>query len=483
MIKKILYPFHLFLSRYLDIFAMLFLIMNAVIWYLNDSNMDVTKYRLFQQMSYVLLAIALTNFYRFDLKSFVKDNLFFLAIFALGLYNASSIIVDFNGYSIDMGLRSKELILEAFPTFLIILVSFRLVHKNAFIVGLISLLGLMVFYQSLAIGNKHFGLKVFEGITLVVSAGRHQAILNNPNVLGEYAFIGIYASFFIAMITKPFVLKIIALLPIPILGYGLILSGSRTALFMIIILYIMINVYLAYFRKASKIIILLGNLLLLSGIVLISLGFFSNYIEMIRDEISFSGRDTIWINTFKIINDNLIKGVGYNNFTFVYNELFYSVTSPHNMLLGITAELGILGLLLVIGWFIYSIVKNHNAIIKNKGKEENTYLILFNVFYITFFIGQMTEASFLKFSTIFPLFLMIQAFNQNIISEYGEEPNLLLNWFLMGVSFIALFIFFGSYLKSISDLYLYGILVTSLMVIIYDVVTSIERLFKDPLTD
>src|SRR5574344_527785 len=103
MIKKILYPFHLFLSRYLDIFAMLFLIMNAVIWYLNDSNMDVTKYRLFQQMSYVLLAIALTNFYRFDLKSFVKDNLFFLAIFALGLYNASSIIVDFNGYSLDMG--------------------------------------------------------------------------------------------------------------------------------------------------------------------------------------------------------------------------------------------------------------------------------------------------------------------------------------------------------------------------------------------
>ncbi|CCV65145.1 integral membrane protein, predicted O-antigen ligase-related protein (the O-antigen, a lipopolysaccharide is present in the outer membrane in gram-negative bacteria) [Paracholeplasma brassicae] len=420
-VKKSLLGLRFFASRFLDIFSVLFLILNFIIWHLNNKELDISKYRLYHQGIQLLFAVVLINFDKFNPKKFIKDNLIFILITILGLYNSLNIVIDFNGQSVDMGMRSFELMLEAFPSFILIIVAYRMANRRAFVTGLSIVLVLILGYALLAIGQDQFNLNTFFGQVITSSGNRHQSILNNSNVLGEYAFIGIFISFFLSFLISPLWLKLVILLPVPILGHVMVLSGSRTGLFMTASYYAVINLYYKYFKKTSKMILMIGNLILFFSVILLIMGYLDFYVDSIRSEISLSGRDTIWFNGFKIIEQFQFSGIGYNNFTYVYNEWFGVLTSPHNMFIGMTAEFGILALGLTTVWFGVLFIRNHNQIITNVNSKFTTYLIFFNAFYLTFFIGQMTEYSLLKFSSINTLFLALQGLNFQMIELSKEK--------------------------------------------------------------
>jgi len=477
MVKKIFNYINIFLNRSLDIIAVLFLIMNFFIWYINDTDMDIAKYALYQQGIYVLLGGLLINFYRFNPRGFVRDNIFFLLIFLLGLYNSLSIIMDFNGIIVDMGKRSEELILQAFPTFLIILAAYRQVHRRAIITALAVVLVMMVGYSMLAILKEHNDLESFLIFQIIYRKNRHQSILNNPNAFGEYAFIGIFISFFLSFISDKTWLKIVCLLPFPILAYGLILSGSRTALIMVIIFYFILNIYFGLYDKKNKAFLGIGNFILAIFIIFLLTGGLPSLLERIRSDGGLSGREQIWINTLKLIDTNLIKGIGYNNFTFIYNELFNVITSSHNMLLGVTAEFGIFGLIITVCWFGYLFIRNHNSIILNKNHPLSIYLILFNVFYITFFIGQMSEHSFLKFSSINTIFLILQALNFSILEKLNKRKENALNLICIYTIVLSVFylINFGK-MRYTNNLYIYSIIC---LVVLTFIINFVEHFIKD----
>lgn len=480
MVLNIYKKIQQFLKRYLDIFAILFLVMNFVIWYLNEISIDTSKYSIYFQLIYLLLAGLLLNINRLDFPKFVKENIFFILIFIIGLYNSTSIIMEFNGIVVDMGYRSRVLLLEAMPSFLFILAAFKLVDKRAIIIGFNIIIFIVVGYSLLAILKQHFGLEKFLGIAISSTSTRHQSILNNPNVLGEYAFIGIFLSFFLSLINKKFWIKIVSLLPIPILIYGIILSGSRTALFMTLTLYLIINLYFIYYKNNSKLILIIGNIIFAIGVILVISGVFDTYIDMIRADMSLTGRDTIWMNSLKIIDENIFRGIGYNNFTYVYNELYNVLTSPHNMLIGVTTELGLLATILVVFWFVHIIIRNHNVIIQNKSNKLTTYLILFNVFYITYFIGQFTEYSFLKFSTINTLFLVLQGFNHNILSEFkNKQYNSMYNYMRLVIVLIVYLAIYNQTVQTETLFYYYMLIGLVIHAIVYMIIDFIVKVFID----
>lgn len=420
-VKKSLLGLRFFASRFLDIFSVLFLILNFIIWHLNNKDLDVTKYRLYHQGIQMLLAVVLINFDKFNPKTFVKDNLILILIIILGLYNSLDIIIDFQGIHVDMGMRSFDLMLEAFPSFLLIVIAYKMADRNAFIAGLGLVLVLILGYALLAIGHDQFNLNTFLGQTITSSGNRHQSILSNSNALGEYAFIGIFLSFFLSLLFYPLWLKLVILLPIPLLGHVIVLSGSRTGLLMTVSFYVVINLYYGYFKKNTKIILIIGNLILLFSVILLITGNLDFYVDRIRSEMSLSGRDTIWVNSLKIFDSYQFSGIGYNNFTYVYNEWYGVLTSPHNMFIGMTTEFGVLSLCLTIVWFGVLLIRNHNRIILNKDSKWTTYLIIFNAFYVTYFLGQMTEYSLLKFSTINTLFLALQGLNMQMLELRKEK--------------------------------------------------------------
>ena len=74
-----------------------------------------------------------------------------------------------------------------------------------------------------------------------------------------------------------------------------------------------------------------------------------------------SGRTEIWKAGWQIVLNNPVIGVGLGNFTAVFHRYAYAVdplvslsgSSPHNDLLGVTAELGLVGLVLFLGFLGY----------------------------------------------------------------------------------------------------------------------------------
>lgn len=453
-----------FITKYLGIISIIFLVSNFIIWYINDPSLDNTKYNIYTQGSYLLVAGLILSIKKVSFTEFVKENIFFILVFIISLFNSVNNIMEFNGIVVDMGERSIYLILEALPSFLFILGAYKVVDKKYIIIALNIVLVIVLGYVILAILKQKNILEVFLGIDIKSSGLRHQSILNNPNAFGEYAFIGIYIAFFLSFISNKTYLKILYLMPILILSYGLILSGSRTALFMTLVLYLMINLYFNYHKGKSKIVLIVGNMVLLTGVILIFEGVFDSYLDTIRADMNLTGRDTIWINSLQIINQNIFKGIGYNNFTFVYNEYYNEITSPHNMLIGITAESGLIATILVIFWFVYIIIRNHNVIIKNKDNKYITYLILFNVFYVTYFVGQLSENSLMKFSTMNTLFFVLQGFNHGLLAKVEDKSyQNYYNYLIVAVISLIYVFMFSSNQKGQANFYMYGL--TTLIVV------------------
>lgn len=470
MIRNIHSFIQKFIIKYLGIISIIFFVSNFIIWYINDLSLDDTKYNIYTQISYFLVAGLILSIKKVSITDFVKENIFFILVFIISLFNSINNIMEFNGIVVDMGERSIYLILEALPSFLFILGAYKVVDKKYIIISFNIVLVIILGYTVLAILKEKNLLEVFLGVPITSSSLRHQSILNNPNAFGEYTFIGIFICFFLSFISNKTYLKVLYLSPILILSYGLILSGSRTALFMTLVLYLMINLYFNYHKGKSKIVLIFGNIVLLIGVILVFKGVFDSYLDTIRADMNLSGRDTIWINSLQIINENIFKGIGYNNFTYVYNEYFNVITSPHNMLIGVTAEGGLIVTILVIFWFVYIIIKNHNVIIKNKDNKYITYLILFNVFYVTYFVGQLSENSLMKFSTMNTLFFVLQGFNHSVLAKIDDKNYTnYYNYLIIAIISLVYVIMFSSTLNKQANFYMYGLtilIVASLMLFI-----------------
>jgi O-antigen ligase len=435
--------FKSFAKYFRYIIAVVLLVMHFTVWHINMPELQALQSDWLQFATVMLLVGYVLTLHIVDPKEDLKSIGFILALLFVLIMNTTKLIIDLNGIEVDFGLRSETLFMDVFPSFILTILVFRHLSKCAFDIALGTIGMLFVGYASIVVYGFLNEQTTWFGFVIGSLDGRWQSILNNSNALGEYSFLGIFVIMYFLTIFKSYWSKLLVLLPAPIFLVSLILSGSRTALLLVIT---MIAVYIIYYflhTKRNKIMILLFFVGMGIVLYLIRLGIFDQLLSLIRNESSLSGRDIIWKNSMQIIEEHLIHGIGYNNFTFVYNELFGAITSPHNMLIGVFAEYGVFGFILVIGWFVYLIIKNQNAIITMPEHVDKSRLIAFNMFYIAYFVGQMTEYAFLKTGGINTLFLGMAGFNMKVLYDMRYKPKKM----RISIFIIAIFLVITYYLK------------------------------------
>lgn len=412
-------------ERYLDIIGIIFIVVNFIIWDLNTITLRDTQFSLYYLALYFVLVGIIINIKKLNILEYLSEIVLFTLLFFVLVYNSYQINMSFHGTYVDMGLRSRELIKLVFSSLFLILLLYRYINPKAFIIGLLLTTGIILFYNIVAIYGKLAKMETLFQLPLLLN-NRSQSLLDNPNALGEYAYLGCVFLFILAIISKRLSIKIITLALIPIMLGGLVLSGSRTALLMVISFYVLLLLYYPYYNRQFKNLLIISFLLIL-GFVLVDYTFHLNFIkEQLRLSDALSGRDKIWKVMMTVINENWLYGVGYNNSTFVFNESgeFSTLTSPHNLYLAVLMEMGIIPFILMVTFFIGLILSNQKLIILNKGNHKTMYLIIFNIFYVSTLIGQFFEHGLFKLSTLNTVMFMCIAFNLQIKARFDKLPKL-----------------------------------------------------------
>lgn len=398
LLKQILRVIGIIFQRYLDVIGLCFLSVNMLLFYIDhefvtDFSIEVYSFGI----TLVMIAI-IVNLVQMDLLKSLSGTAFLLLIFGMILVNSDDIVMNFSGIVVDMGDRSRELALVAFPGFLLILLVFRKISKPAFAIamGITALIALA--YAGIAIYG--FATKTTEmwGFTLVLGE-RYQSVLNNANALGELSFLGLLAVAYLIVTLKPISIRIVLAVLCLGLVLAIVLSGSRTSFIMALVLLFVLYAYFRYQDPSLKILLVVALFVILGLSAYLLFGGFPELVELLRDDLHLSGRDQIWQNLMTIIRDEGFRGIGYDNLTYVYNERFHVLTSAHNLYLGLFVETGLIGMILAILWLLSQIIWSHNRIILNPNHTDRKYLIITNAFLIAFLVGQMFEYAFLKIST------------------------------------------------------------------------------------
>ena len=211
--------------------------------------------------------------------------------------------------------------------------------------------GLLTAITLLMEGQNFYGNMIEERLSL----GRD----NDPNF---YAMTLLYAWAigYQYIYEKNKIVKIIGLFGMATLLYAIVMLGSRGGLLACIVTMIAYEIYQKHYR-------VLIMLLTIVGIIMTWLaGMFERFTLEVMMESGGAGRTDIWLVGWEMIKDNLFQGVGLHNFEVRYNE--YAVLSetgyfrglyraPHNFLIEIFAELGLIGLILYLYLYLYAIKK------------------------------------------------------------------------------------------------------------------------------
>ncbi len=157
----------------------------------------------------------------------------------------------------------------------------------------------------------------------------------------------------------------------------LILTNSRAAMFGLALCAVLFAI-LANKLKHLLIVTSLSILLLLSMPVVSGLISFG-----LRMERGTTTRDQIWKNTYDIIRENPLLGIGLGNYSAVYNEyyktgwergFFGNMANAHNIFLDFTVRLGISGFLLIICLFYLAFKEGVAAAKKAVSREDRAMI-------------------------------------------------------------------------------------------------------------
>lgn len=396
-------------EKILSITALLYLVTNFIIWDVNYKGFSTISTEIYNTFTWIIIGVLLINIKKINFRNFVKEGyIFFLLI----------IILTINSSFISNGQISRVYIYSIIPVFILTILLFRLTSDMIIKHGLKVILLLFTIYNLLGIIGAIFKFDTFFGVipNERVDNYRYSSILDNPNALGVYAFIAFFIITLYMVLNTKFKQRIVYALLYFITGLALIVSASRNSIVMIGIIYIVIIFYSRFLDKQLRKIIKYLNI---TGILVIILAFIIKgefMINLLRLNQGLTGREDIWIYMLSEIKDNFVFGIGYNisNFLIEQTNLF-DVSSPHNMYLGFLLDMGIIAFLILLLWIVKLIVKNHKLINQNSNKTK--HLILYNSFYISYFIGQFFEFSFLKISAMNTFVLLVIALNMATIQS------------------------------------------------------------------
>lgn len=246
-----------------------------------------------------------------------------------------------------------------------------------------SLGGFFYFFGERAISASSIGAAVISTVQGIIL--RPYGTFSHPNVLAFFLFTAFTFGMYMLKATKNNFKKILILAAITVMQIGILLSFSRTVLFLDFIflaLFALRYGSVKNFRNKWKITVLV--LALLTSFLV----FFSNRVSNIFSLSSaITPRLELTGISIEIIKQHPLFGVGLNNFFFhevEFQKNFSSVylQPVHNIYLFIAAQAGIIGLGIVF-LFLYRTAKN--AYVNLKNNPRSSFLVpslLFSLLFV-----------------------------------------------------------------------------------------------------
>ena len=356
----------------------------------------------------ILLIIDILFLFKKKLKLSITSKLYFISIFIIVLispfsYNAS---ISFRFIYVLFCLGIIKILIEnaVFES--------KKVLKFIYIVVFIHTFAVLLqyFYPSMINNFNHNFLRgnYYINYTLFLN-NSYAGITGQTGVAAFYIsiFIGIsFINFFYMKDHNKYLYLILLLL-----GFcALFLTVKRSFILInvIIILLILLLTKKINLKTIIKILLILLLLFLIINKISI-LESLLNKIDILSQEDNISnGRNILWDGTFSLFKNNMFIGIGINNI-----ELFLQ-EQTHNIYLQLLAEIGIVGMIPLIVFFVVSVVSNYKLM---KHSFNITILICLYI-QMLFILYGIVGNDFYSQLFLFPYLFFIAIYeNQKIIKE------------------------------------------------------------------
>ncbi|MBT3689734.1 hypothetical protein HOE31_05085 [bacterium] len=291
-----------------------------------------------------------------------------------------------------------------------------------------------------------YGIAQMLGLNFVFEAGidRVKSTIGNASLLSSYLIFHLFISLLYLFKVKDIKYKIFYIISFVLVLINIFLAatrGAQLALFISLIIFIIFSLVLKLWRnnKGIKYMLIGVSILVLLGSSLFALRsnsfikdnyFLNRLTNYSLEDNTVQTRLLSWQAGYEGFKDNLLLGVGSENFQNVFNEYinpeFYDYTGDevwfdrsHNTVIDIGVMMGIFGLLSYLSIFIALFYYLIN-LLKRKLLSDSSFIIL-SLLFITYFIQNLFVFDSLN-SLI--LFYLLLAF---VYSLYIQDNNESLN--------------------------------------------------------
>lgn len=250
--------------------------------------------------------------------------------------------------------------------------------------------------------------------------GTHLATIENANSLAIFAMTGFFTALFKAREAKTRASRSFFILLTAITMAGILLAQSRAVL-----VTMFIGFFILIVRYNKKFI---WSLLLFAALIILLPSVQQRFLDIFSYEQNVP-RVKIWITAVKLAQMNPLTGTGANVFRFGYGEYFKThpelfnnwdikeIWHAHNMFLRFLAELGIPGLLGILG-VIWGSFRGVFAIMTSRVYRASRSKFADGIFIalVSFYLANLMDSYFMepKIMLVFYVFLGVsQAYSQN----------------------------------------------------------------------
>lgn len=254
-------------------------------------------------------------------------------------------------------------------------------------------------------------------ISIILGSSRGDILLSGPNVTTRIIFFATCSSLYqynIKKENKYLLLSFFFLSSIILVGSRGGLVGAFICLFLLLLLKLP-----SILKKVPKASISMRKLSLIPLLILIVFLVYEPVLQVFNEriigvtfasgEIYTSGRDIIYENAINLIKKKPLAGYGIDSF-----EILTGWVYPHNLLLEMMVEIGLVGALIFIGFFIFSIICIF--------KFRKTIIFPFSIIPLYMIIVQMFSGEFYDFRYFFLWIIPLLHYNlpDNELSTESE---------------------------------------------------------------
>ena len=365
----------------------------------------------------IVAILVMTNRFKIRINNIIQVHWILLIIFlAFGLI-----------YTIDADKLINVLLQYVFYAFLLVISFDNKFYKKAldiilFICTILGIIVIITIIDNNFIVNNFSFLYAEDNIKSIIGRTSGNAY---GGILGEVAYSAFAMNIGIAIIVSRYLsqkrLSKLNWIQLIIFMIGVMVSFKRSLLliplFAFFVLFL-ISKKENKFKNVIKIgIALIALVLVIITVFPESLDTIDRFGEDTANGGVLNGREDLWKYSFEMFSEHPLLGMGFSSYTtYCYSQGFQWDALAHNCYIQMLGEVGIIGFIIFISFFINALIKTIKAINKTTD-EKNLYLLYFALFMQIVCLTYALTGN----PLYFPQQMIIYMFSISILSNLGIQ--------------------------------------------------------------